>query len=350
MQEETIKSRRETMSMLFPEGIPSLWCPMIVHYKQNGQLDLGRMEKHLQFMLPDVSSFLLFGSTGDGWELRRNEKETLLRAYAGWAKQYGVRMLLGVLHPGIGETHRELLKWLEWLKAYAHTEDALSAMQACGVVGFTICAPKGKELSQETIGAELEKTLQLGLPTAIYQLPQVTENVIAPKTLSYMAGKYPNFYLFKDTSGADQAILSGLDFGKVFFVRGMEGDYYDWFAGDRARYPGFLLSSANCFASLLKEMLHAANAGDDALARELSDKVQGMIDAVFAYVADLAGGNAFANTNKCFEHCLAYGAQWDQFPMPMRHCGDVVPVQYIAFAAQTLKKIGFMREKGYLIG
>ncbi len=350
MQREIAARRREIVSGLFPEGIPSLWCPMIMHYKQDGRMDLKRMESHLQFMLPDVHSFLLFGSTGDGWELDRQEKEALLQTYVGWAKQYGVRMLLGVLQPGIGETYRELGRWVEWLKAYAHTEDAAQAMQACGVVGFTVCAPKGAELSQDTIRAELKKILELGLPTAIYQLPQVTENEIAPETLSFLAGEYPNFYLFKDTSGADHALLSGLDFHGVFFVRGMEGGYYGWYAGDGARYPGFLLSSANCFASLLREMMRAAENGDAALAKDLSGKVEEMIGDMFANAGDLTGGNVFANANKCLEHCLAYGAKWDQAPMPMRHCGDAIPRPYVAFAAQTLIRFGFMRETGYLKG
>ncbi len=348
MQEEAVKKRQEIVSGLFPEGIPSLWCPMIVHYTLEGQIDLDRMEKHMRYMIPDVSSFLLFGSTGDGWELDADEKETLLRACVEWSKRYGIRMLLGVLQPEIGETRREIAKWLEWLKAYANTRDAVQAMRDCGVVGFTVCAPRGAELSQQTIRDGLESILQLNLPLALYQLPQVTQNEIAPETLSLLAAKYPNFYLFKDTSGEDRALLSGLDSGGVFFVRGMEGDYFDWFTGNKKRYPGFLLSTANCFASLLQQMLAAARAGDNTLAKSCSDQVQGMINAVLANTASLAGGNVFANANKCFEHCLAYGRQWMQFPLPMRHCGEIIPVPYVAFAEQILEKFGFMPEKGYL--
>jgi dihydrodipicolinate synthase/N-acetylneuraminate lyase len=183
---------------------------------------------------------------------------------------------------------------------------------------------------------------------AIYQLPQVTQNEIAPDTLSLLAGKYPNFYLFKDTSGTDRALLSGLDFGGVFFLRGMEGAYFDWFAGSKTRYPGFLLSSANCFASTLMRMLTSVRAGDVILARSCSDQVQGMIEAVLNNTASLTGGNVFANTNKCFEHCLAYGPQWNKTPLPMRHCGEIIPESYVAFAAQILEKFGFMPDKGYL--
>lgn len=348
MQNDVLEKRRAVISGLFPEGIPTLWCPMIVQYTPLGQIDLDRMEKHMRYMIPDVRSFLLFGSTGDGWELDSSEKETLLRACAKWARLYGIRMLLGVLKPGIGESGREIDEWMKWLKAYAGTENALEAMRACGVVGFTVCAPKGETLSQQIILDELESILDISLPVAIYQLPQVTQNEIAPETLSKLALRYPNFYLFKDTSGTDRVLLSGLDFGGVFFVRGMEGNYYKWFTRPEGRYPGFLLSSANCFASLLKRMLQAAGVANISLAKECSDQVQGMIDAVFTNVGGLSGGNAFANANKCFDHCLAYGNAWAEAPMPMRHCGETIPAVHVAFAAKTLKSFGFMPEKGYL--
>lgn len=348
MRNEVIKKRQEIISGLFPEEIPSLWCPMIVHYTPEKQIDLDHMEKHMRFMVPFVKSFLLFGSAGDGWELDSSEKELLLSACIEWSKRYGIRMLLGVLQPEAGECRREIAKWLEWLKAYAHTRDTAQAMLHCGVVGFTVCAPRGAELSRQTIQDGLESILQMNLPVAIYQLPQVTQNEIAPETLCLLAEKYPNFYLFKDTSGSDRALLSGLDFGGVFFVRGMEGAYFDWFTGSKAHYPGFLLSSANCFASTLTRMLTAARAGDAAFAKSCSDQVQGMIDAVLKNTSGLSGGNVFANTNKCLEHCLAFGPQWMTAALPMRHCGEVIPAPYIAFAEQVLVKYGFMPVKGYL--
>jgi hypothetical protein len=73
-----------------------------------------------------------------------------------------------------------------------------------------------------------------------------------------------------------------------------------------------------------------------------------MIDAVLINTASLAGGNVFANTNKCFEHCLAYGPQWMKASLPMRHCGEIIPASYVSFAAQILEKFGFMPRKGYL--
>lgn len=347
MGADVAAKRRELQTRLFLGKIPALWCPMIVHYHGDGSIDLGRMEKHLQKVLPDVSSFLLFGSTGDGWELDQREKETLFDAYAAWAGQYGVKMLLGVLKKDAAETMAEIEAWLLRFRARAGVLDAQEAMAACGVKGFTVCAPRGADLSQEAIQKDLENILQMGLPTALYQLPQMTQNEIAPETLLALADRYPNLFLFKDTSGRDKAVRSGLDFGGVFFVRGMEGDYYRQYAGDAA-YPGFLLSTANCFAPLLKQMLEAADQGETELARDCSRLVWEAFGPIFDHTSALKDGNPYANANKCIDHCLAFGDAWAEQPMPMRHCGKSIPGEYIAFAADTLSRLGLMVQKGYL--
>ena len=45
---------------------------------------------------------------------------------------------------------------------------------------------------------------------------------VAIGTVAALAGEFPNFILFKDTSGADRVAQSGLDLGGVFMVRGAE--------------------------------------------------------------------------------------------------------------------------------
>lgn len=98
-------------------------------------------------------------------------------------------------------------------------ENVLDAMMACNICGFTVCAHRGAELSQNEIKEELEKILKIGVPIAIYQLPQITLNEIASETLAELAHKYSNFYMFKDTSGEDKAILSNQNYEGVFCSR-----------------------------------------------------------------------------------------------------------------------------------
>lgn len=343
----TAEKRRALVARLFPAGIDRLWCPMIVQYGANGEIDIPRMEAHLCKMLHAVRCFLVFGSTGDGWELHAGEKRQLIEAYGEWAKRYGIKLLLGVLQPEPNASYTEMLQWIQWAQETTGLSDATEAMLGLGICGFTACAPKGAALSHTVIHEELAKMLDLGVPMALYQLPQITENEISPETIAVLAKKYPNFFLFKDTSGEDRVIRSGLDAGGVFFVRGAEGEYCKWYKG-LGGYDGFLLSSANCFGNQLLHILNAIDDGRADEAKRLSAAVARAIDRVFASCAALEGGNVFANANKCIDHCQAYGDAWQQAALPMRHCGQRIPKAYIAEAAETLKKEGWFIHKGYM--
>ena len=66
----TIVVRAELVARLFPEGVPTLWCPPLTHYLPDGGLDRARVKAHLEFMSPWVKGLLVPGTTGDGWELK----------------------------------------------------------------------------------------------------------------------------------------------------------------------------------------------------------------------------------------------------------------------------------------
>ena len=68
------EKRRQLTAALFPEGIPRLWCPPITQYGAEAKLDPQRTRKHLRFLCRTIRTFLMFGSTGDGWELTDAEK------------------------------------------------------------------------------------------------------------------------------------------------------------------------------------------------------------------------------------------------------------------------------------
>lgn len=342
------QERKRLTNRFFPEGIPELWCPMIVHYDREGRIDTARMEAHLKDLCSSVHCFLLFGSTGDGWELRDTEKLELLSLCIELAAKYHFQMLLGVLQPEKGATLAEMQRWIAWMKEHAGCYDLLDAMQKCHVCGFTVCAHRGATLPQEEIQEELEKLLQIGAPMALYQLPQITLNEISPQTLCTLAHTYPNFYLFKDTSGTDKAALSSLDFDGVFFVRGAEGEYEHWFYESGGRYDGFLLSSANCFGRELNQVISLLHQKEGIQAQSLSNQISAVVGKIFDNTASLNGGNVFANANKCMDQIRAYGQDWEGQQLPMRHCGEKIPLPYISFAAEALKETGWFPEKGYL--
>lgn len=222
---DVCERRSQLVGSLFPDGIPQLWCPPITHYDQTGRIDRIRMECHLAHMSRWVKTFLLLGSTGDGWELTREEKYELISITIELAKKYHFKMLIGILEPEFGAARQGILDALAFLKQYTGKQDALESMVAANVCGFTVCPPRGESLAQNEIQAELRSVLDLSVPTALYQLPQITQNEMSAETVVSLAMAYPNFYLFKDTSGKDKVALSGEDFKGVFFVRGAEGDY-----------------------------------------------------------------------------------------------------------------------------
>ena len=128
--------------------------------------------------------------------------------------------------------------------------------------------------------------LDRGLPTALYQLPQVTQNEMSPETLQQLALVYPNFYLCKDTSGRDQVLTAGLDYAGVRFVRGMEGDYSLWYHPGQSGYDGFLLSSANGCAAELQALIRLAptRGRSDEGRPSCLDRISDLFAAVFADV------------------------------------------------------------------
>lgn len=219
---------------------------------------------------------------------------------------------------------------------------------AAGVCGFTVCPPTGRDLPQQEIHDRLAAILDLGVPTALYQLPQVTHNEMDPPTVAELAGRYANFYLLKDTSGEDRVAASGVDLGGVYLVRGAEGDYDRWLSSSGGPYDGFLLSTANCFAPQLHRMIEHLQRGSVQEAWAVITPVHQAVARVFDLVAELPDGNAFANANKAVDHFLAHGPEASGVAPPRLHAGSTLPPQVLDATAGVLKEYGLMPEGGYL--
>ena len=336
------------INSLFPNNIPDLWCPPIVHYDENGAIDKNRTEAHLSNISQYVKTFLLFGSTGDGWELTDSEKIDLLEIMIHLADKYRFQILLGMLKPDRGASLKGIKEIMAYLQEKFNGINELDSLIQAHVCGFTVCPPKGYNISQVEMLNDLSDILSLNLPTALYQLPQVTENEMDPETVRILAEKYPNFYLFKDTSGNDSVIQSKVDLGGVFTVRGAEGNYDKWVYNSEGGYNGFLLGSANCFAKEIKEVLNYCKMSNYTEAKALSNRIASVVEEVMANVSDIPSGNAFANANKCIDHIRAFGTDWSEFPMPMMHSGNRIPLKYVANALESMKKNSIGIEMGYL--
>jgi dihydrodipicolinate synthase/N-acetylneuraminate lyase len=342
----TVAARKELLGRLFPAGVPSLWCPMITHHRAEGGLDRERQAAHLRNLAPSVKGFLIPGSTGDGWQMNDGEIRELLEFFLDEAARLELHVLIGVLKTDAASARSNILKTVSWLQRRSGASDPATALARARVCGFTVCPPRGAELGQPEIHAALASVLELGLPVALYQLPQVTQNEMQPDTVAALAARFANFILFKDTSGADRVALSGAPVGGVFLVRGAERDYAKWARAMGGPYDGFLLSTANGFARELHGVLADAAAGNVARARTESDRLTRAVVEVFRIVSELPQGNAFANANKALDHFFAHGAS--SAPAPQLHGGSVLPAPVLDATRDVLLHHGFLPRRGYL--
>ncbi len=344
----TAQRRSALIERLFPGGVPKLWCPLLTHYQADGSPDRNRIAAHLRSIAPYTKGLLVPGSTGDGWEMDDQEQRRLLKLVLELSRPLNLRVLIGALRTDAEQERRVIVDALGRLRRRTRLEDDCGAMAAAGVCGFTVCPPTGRDLPQEEIRDRLAAILELGVPTALYQLPQVTLNEMAPETVAELAGRYANFYLLKDSSGQDRVATSGLDFGCLHLVRGAEGDYLRWLKATGGPCDGFLLSTANCFAGQLHRMIERLEQGRVDEARARIAPVERVVARVFDLVAALPDGNAFANANKAIDHFLAHGPEASRLPPPRLHAGSRLPPRLIEATGQVLTDCGLMPSRGYL--
>lgn len=346
--ENTREARNDMIRRLFPQGIPQLWCPMLTHFNPPGCLDEIRIRHHWQHLSPYVKGALVPGSTGEGWEMNDDDIRQLLEVILDIAKATDIRVLIGVLKtdvPSMLECIDSTLTFLKHRTGIHRTEEALLASN---VVGFTVCPPKGSQLSQSALADALTEVALRGLPLAFYQLPQVTGNELTAETIQTLAARFPGFYLFKDTSGTDRVARSNLGFHDVFLVRGAEGDYHRWLKNNGGPYHGFLLSTANVFAAQLTAIQTMLDEGQADKAATLSGRIGSVIEGCFKLVEGFPAGNGFTNANKILDHLMAFGEEGLHRDPPLLYSGVRLPVKFIEHAADLLRQEELFPVRGYL--
>jgi dihydrodipicolinate synthase/N-acetylneuraminate lyase len=337
--------RSDIYETFFGGSAPMLWCPLISHYNEKGGFDEERFAAHIARLSKWVGGFLAPGSTGDGWEMAGSERFELVDLLKELFKKNDRLMLIGVL-----ETERKAAARGAAEIGRRFGGGSLEKLRAQGLCGITVTAPKGFNLSQEVITEELAAVLDAGLPTALYQLPQITENDMEPETVEELARRFPNFYLFKDTGGEDRVAFDAELPEDLFLVRGAEGEYYRWLKKAGGPYNGFLLSTANCFAGELAVLIEAVEAGDADGARKVSDRICRIVTEAFSIVEALPFGNPFANANKGMDHFMAYGGAWNRTPAPKTHSKERLPHDIMDSLAGLLESEGLLPRRGYLEG
>ncbi len=339
--------RQTLVETLFPEGIPRLWCPALSHFCADGGIDAARVQRHLEALSPYAKGVLVPGSTGEGWDMDDSQVRALLRVVMRSARSLDLRVLIGVMRSELAQMLAVIEGTVSWLCEEMGQASGLAAMVASNVVGFTVCPPSGCDLSAEQICSSLTAVLELGHPTALYQLPQVTGNEMSPACVAQLAADYGNFYLLKDTSGTDRVALAGQDLQGVFLVRGAEGQYHRWLRGGGGPYDGYLLSTANCFARELSEVMELSGSRVDDAAH-LAQRIENVIDCCFDIVSEYPAANPFANANKIIDQVMAFGDSSISAPPPYLSGGEQLPLGFVQQARQVLEQQHLLPRQGYL--
>ena len=348
MKDSVATTRARFLESMFPQGVPLLWCPPLTHYDRQGAIDASRIAAHFRHLSPYVGGFLIPGSTGDGWELTQVERRQVLAIGLEQAQHLNFQVLIGALHPDTSASLALIQEDLDWLKSKFGESESAKVLAKARVRGFTVCPPRGNELTQEEIGLALASVLDLGLPTAIYQLPQVTLNEMSPEVAMDLAARYGNFVFFKDTSDVDAVVLSGKSLAGVFTARGAEGDYARWLRIAGGPYDGFLLASANSFARELNQIITDISARRSEAAQDLADRLTAAVREMLRLAAALPDGNPFTNANKALDHFFAYGPKATTAPPPRLHAGSCLPLEFIRSTAEVLSRQQLMPANGYL--
>jgi hypothetical protein len=263
------------------------------------------------------------------------------------AQELKLHLLIGALKPDAEAALKMIWDTIDWIESRTGEGDFAKSLAKARVSGFAICAPRGKDVSQEEMERAFEKILKSGLPIALYQLPQVTQNEMGAELASDLAARFENLIMFKDSSGSDRIASSGKELGGVFKVRGAEGDYARWLKPSPACYDGFLLSTANCFAKELRTMMSDLAEGREESAEKMSKQLTETIETVFKLVSTFPDGNAYANANKAMDHFFAFGPEAVSISPPRLHAGSFLPADMIIETGKILERYGLMPKIGY---
>lgn len=345
---DTINKREELLRRLFPEGIPRIWCPPLTHYTEDGSIDFERIKKHISHIANNVNSFMIPGSTGDGWELSLDEHKELINFFfSKFEYNLEINIAIGLLR----ESTDDVLKCMDSVVEFfqqKNIEISAEHYEMSRFKGFVICPPRGRDLSQEEMRESMKKILERGYPTVLYQLPQITENEMHPDLVEYFTDTYYNCYMLKDSSGKDAVANAGKDYKRMVLLRGAEGNYSKMLKKTGGSYDGFLLSTGNTFSEELETIFR--NIQNDNLegAEKISTQVTEVILKTFHLASNLPSGNVFTNSNKLIDHIMAYSSRWKEYRIPRLHSGDLLTQKMLEEVEDILRLHNLFPERGYM--
>lgn len=328
------------------------WVPVITHYQVDGSVDHDRMLSHARQIRPYTRLWMVAGTTGDGWLHSLSQYRQLVEYGCAVASQSPQpTLLVGALQPDTRSVIEriEVVKDCLGIARDATLQENLPLLKRWGFAGVTICPPVGEQVTQDQIEEHISQVCQVSaLPIVVYQLPQVTRNLIAPQTLFRLVQRFPQIILFKDSGGGDEIARSGQMPDSLVLVRGAEGNYFEVLKNAGGWYDGWLLSTGNAFAPQLAQIQTCYQQGDYGSAAQISQALSNVVQRVFALAQDLPNGNPFSNANRAVDHLLAYGKSWQDHPLPVLLDGSRLPADFIARVETLITAFPLVFDHGYL--
>ena len=308
-------------------GFPALWFPPLTYYKAEGVIDTERMTEALEEIYPFCRGVLVPGSTGDGWVLSEEKQEMLVRFFLKGFPFGRFSVMIGALKPDADKAILAIRRWCRILREMSGKEDDREAMRALDVKAFVFCVPAGLK-DRENQLHEMGRILELGLPMAFYQLPLVTGVSVLPEVIRELADRYENLIIAKDSGGKDEMAKSGILKDRLMLLRGAEGDPTELIRGEDAIYDGLLLSTVNCFAKELSQLMQGERdySGFGTVIGEVFD------------AADNPVSNAFSDSVRAICHAKQYGEKAESVPAWCFN-GRALPKEFIRTAGGSLGRM-----------
>lgn len=347
-------NRTSILQHLIDPGTFPFWVPLITHYRQTASgiaVDPVRMLRHAHQIYSHTRCWMLGGTTGDGWALTDAQFDQLLDYAAGLPAHFSrPALILGALRPDTEEVLARIERIRQKFGLNGSTvESNLPALARQGLVGVTICAPVGEQVTQAQIYTHIARICaESCLPVVIYQLPQVTHNLISPATFQALVAENENILFFKDSGGGDEIASAGLPESGVVMVRGAEGGYVEALRGQGGGYDGWLLSTGNAFAHPLALIVAQLRTGRLADAQATSANLSAVVAAVFEVARQAPSGNPFSNANRAVDHLKAFGRYWGTSQRPLLQDGSVLPTWLIKQVEAVVRPTRLLRDDGYL--
>ena len=181
------------------------WFTPLAVLDEQGNVIIADLDEDLDERYENEQGILIPVVSSDGHVLSERRQKAILKHFLTGFSRTHFDMLIGVLRRDPEETRTQVLRWCELFKRITGINDNLAAMRALGVKGFAVCAPRN-ESDAEAQRKTFKFVLDLGLPTVIYDAPELSGAQIDASAIEGLEENYDNLALIMREEPAPETI------------------------------------------------------------------------------------------------------------------------------------------------